>query len=95
MAGADETVQANRRWWDAAADDYQSEHGEFLGGPDAARFIWGPEGLDEADAQLLGPVADLAGRRVLEVGCGAAQCARWLASPGRVAPWPLTCPCAS
>jgi len=82
VAGADETVQANRRWWDAAADDYQSEHGEFLGGRDAARFIWGPEGLDEADAQLLGPVAALAGRRVLEVGCGAAQCSGWLATQG-------------
>ena len=82
--GADETVRANRRWWDAAADDYQSEHGDFLGGRDAARFIWGPEGLDEADAQLLGPTAALAGRRVLEVGCGAAQCSRWLATQGAV-----------
>jgi SAM-dependent methyltransferase len=82
--GADETVQANRRWWDAAADDYQSEHGEFLGGRDAARFIWGPEGLDEADAQLLGPIARLAGHRVLEVGCGAAQCSGWLAAHGAV-----------
>ncbi len=59
--GADETVRANRRWWDAAADDYQSEHGDFLGGRSAARFIWGPEGLDEADAELLGPVARLGG----------------------------------
>jgi SAM-dependent methyltransferase len=84
LVGADETAQANRRWWDAAADDYQSEHGEFLGGPDAARFIWGPEGLDEADAHLLGPTADLAGRRVLEVGCGAAQCSGWLAAQGAV-----------
>ena len=82
--GAQETVRANRRWWDAAADDYQSEHGDFLGGRDAARFIWGPEGLDEADAQLLGPTADLAGRRVLEVGCGAAQCSGWLAAQGAV-----------
>ncbi|HEY5200518.1 MAG TPA: class I SAM-dependent methyltransferase [Acidothermaceae bacterium] len=85
VVGADETVQANRRWWDAAADDYQSEHGEFLGGRDAARFIWGPEGLDEADAHLLAPVADLPGRRVLEVGCGAAQCSRWLAAQGALA----------
>lgn len=85
VAGADETMQANRRWWDAAADDYQSEHGEFLGGRDAARFIWGPEGLDEADAELLGPVAGLAGRRVLEVGCGAAQCSRWLAGQDALA----------
>jgi SAM-dependent methyltransferase len=80
--GADETARANRRWWDDAADDYQAEHGEFLGGPDQARFVWGPEGLDEAAAQLLGPTAALAGRRVLEIGCGAAACARWLAAQG-------------
>jgi len=80
--GADETARANRRWWDAGADEYQAEHAEFLGGPNQARFIWCPEGLDEAVAQLLTPTADLAGRRVLEVGCGAAQCGRWLASQG-------------
>ena len=84
LVGADETVRANRRWWDAAADDYQSEHGEFLGGRGAARFVWGPEGLDEADAELLGPVARLAGSWVLEVGCGAAQCSGWLAAQGAV-----------
>lgn len=80
--GAAETARANRSWWDAGADAYQAEHADFLGGPDQARFIWGPEGLDEALAQLLGPTAELAGRRVLEVGCGAAQCSRWLAGQG-------------
>jgi SAM-dependent methyltransferase len=82
--GADETARANRRWWDDAADDYQAEHGEFLGGPDQTRFVWGPEGLDEAAAQLLGPTSALAGRRVLEIGCGGAACARWLAAQGAV-----------
>lgn len=67
---------ANRGYWDRTAGTYQAEHGEFLG--DAA-FVWGPEGLDEAEAGLLGPVA---GRRVLEIGCGAGQCARWLAGAG-------------
>ena len=43
------------------------------------RFIWCPEGVDEADARLLG---DVAARRVLEVGSGAAQCARWLRTQG-------------
>ena len=77
-----ETSAANRRWWDAAADGYQAEHGTFLGGPDHARFVWGPEGLDEGEAQILGPTASLSGRRGLEIGCGAAQCGRWLASHG-------------
>ncbi len=67
-----ETAAANRAWWDGNADDYQREHGDFLGD---ARFVWCPEGLDEAHAELLGPVA---GRRVLEVGCGGAHCSRWL-----------------
>lgn len=71
-----ETERANRRDWDAYADEYQSTHGEFLGD---TGFIWGPEGLDEADARVLG---DVAGRDVLEVGCGAAQCSRWLVVHG-------------
>ena len=68
--------RASRAYWEAAAADYQREHGAFLGD---ARFVWGPEGLDEADVHLLGEVA---GRRVLEVGAGAAQCSRWLLGRG-------------
>ena len=75
-AAAGETTSANRRWWDAAAEGYQAEHGGFLRD---VGFVWCPEGLDEAGARLLG---DVRGRRVLEVGCGAAQCARWLAVHG-------------
>ena len=75
-APREETERANRRWWDDEAVDYYAEHGRFLGDEG---FVWGPEGLDEADAGLLG---DVAGRRVLEVGAGAAQCSRWLARAG-------------
>ncbi|MDF5755637.1 class I SAM-dependent methyltransferase [Spongiactinospora sp. TRM90649] len=74
--GAEITARANRGWWDSAADWYQGEHGEFLRD---VGFVWCPEGLDEADARLLG---DVAGRRVLEVGCGAGQAGRWLTSQG-------------
>ncbi len=74
--GAEPTTAANRAWWDSAATEYQAEHGSFLGDAD---FVWGPEGLREADARLLGPVA---GADVLEFGCGAAQCARWLQAAG-------------
>jgi SAM-dependent methyltransferase len=75
-AGAEESARANRRWWDAAAPAYLAEHGSDLGDVD---FLWCPEGLREADAHLLG---DVAGRRVLEIGCGSAPCARWLRRAG-------------
>ena len=71
-----EADRASRRWWDSDASDYLERHGDFLG-TDA--FVWGPEGLREDDLQLLGNVD---GRTVLEVGCGAAQCARWLTRRG-------------
>ncbi|MBM7775465.1 SAM-dependent methyltransferase [Actinokineospora baliensis] len=74
--GSAESVAANIAWWDADADDYHREHGEFLGVSD---FMWCPERLREAEAGLLGPVA---GKDVLEVGCGSAPCARWLADQG-------------
>lgn len=45
-------------------------------------FVWGPEGLTEAEAALLGPAPELAGQHILEVGCGAAQCSAWLAARG-------------
>lgn len=74
--GAVESARANRGWWDQVADWYHDEHGSFLG---EARFVWCPEGLEESSAGLLGPVA---GRHVLEVGCGSAPCSRWLRSAG-------------
>ena len=70
------TTRANRSWWDADADDYQAEHGGYLG---TADFVWCPENLRERDAHLLGEVA---GRQILEVGCGAAMCSRWLLTQG-------------
>jgi SAM-dependent methyltransferase len=74
--GAEESARANRRWWDAAAAAYLAEHGGDLGDVD---FLWCPEGLREADAHLLG---DVAGLRVLEIGCGSAPCSRWLRRAG-------------
>lgn len=68
--------RASRGWWDGDADRYQAEQGGFLGD---VELVWCPEGLREADAGLLGAVR---GRRVLELGCGAAAGARWLARAG-------------
>lgn len=76
--GAAETVAAQRRWWDAEAGGYRHEHGAFLGDDRAGSdLVWGPDGLREEDAGLLG---DLTGATVLEIGAGAAQCARWVAA---------------
>ncbi|MGW4368324.1 class I SAM-dependent methyltransferase [Nocardia takedensis] len=71
---------ASRRWWDADAGEYHRAHAEFLGvdSPNG-EFVWCPEGLHEGDVGLLGEVA---GRRILEIGCGSAPCSRWLADHG-------------
>jgi SAM-dependent methyltransferase len=80
-----ESAAASSAWWDADADGYHAEHGEFLG---VSEFVWCPESLREDDVQLLG---DVAGRAILEVGCGSAPCARWLADHGaRVAAFDLS-----
>ncbi|WP_345313158.1 class I SAM-dependent methyltransferase [Gordonia alkaliphila] len=71
---------ASRSWWDEQADDYQAEHGVFLGNEvPGGDFVWGPERLREEEVRLLG---DVAGLDVLEVGCGSAPCARWMAAQG-------------
>ena len=72
----EESRRANGPDWDRYADEYQSTHGAFLGD---IGFVWGPEGLTEETAGLLGPVAD---RDVLEVGSGAGQCSRWVRAQG-------------
>ncbi|MFV0425686.1 MAG: class I SAM-dependent methyltransferase [Beutenbergiaceae bacterium] len=70
---------ANAHWWTASAVEYLGDHGDFLGDAD---FCWCPEGLRESEAMLLGPLAQLRTKRVLEIGAGAAQCARWLHRQG-------------
>ena len=71
---------ANRRLVGRARRaEYLAEHGDFLGDDD---FVWCPEGLREDDARAARGPSELAGRDVLEVGCGAAQCSRWLAAQG-------------
>lgn len=72
--------RASRSWWDDNAQQYHDEHGAFLGVDSAGgEFVWCPEGLHEQDWQLLG---EIAGQRILEIGCGSAPCSRWVASHG-------------
>jgi len=84
-ADSDETRRANASFWDSYAPAYQAEHAYELG--DVA-FVWCPEGVSEDSVGLLG---DVAGRTVLDVGCGAGQTTRWLQARGaRVAAFDLS-----
>lgn len=65
---------ANRTHWDADAEQYHQAHPEYLAG-----FNWCPEMLSEERVRLLG---DVSHAHVLEIGCGSAPCARWLAADG-------------
>ena len=57
----------NRTAWDRRSDDYQQRHGAFIGRDEPG---WGMWRIPETELQVLG---DVAGRDVLELGCGAAQ----------------------
>jgi SAM-dependent methyltransferase len=74
--GSTRSAARNRAWWDRASDDYQSRHREFIGRPEPR---WGLWQLPESELQVLG---DVAGRDVLELGCGAAQWSILLARQG-------------
>lgn len=74
MAGAPEHVEPNRAAWNAGADEYQRKHGRFLRGD-----AWGTWQIPETELGLLGAVA---GKDVLELGCGAARFSIALAARG-------------
>jgi SAM-dependent methyltransferase len=73
-----EDERVNEASWDATADAYQERHREQLGEHGAAWGIWQ---VPEAEVRALG---DVAGRDVVELGCGAAQWAIALAGRARV-----------
>lgn len=68
--------RVNREFWDADADDYQAVHRAQLAGPEPG---WGTYQIPESQLQVLDHVA---GRDVLEYGCGAAQWSVHLARRG-------------
>jgi SAM-dependent methyltransferase len=74
MASSD--AERNRAAWDATSDEYQRRHREFIG---RAEPRWGMWQLPESELQILG---DVAGKDVLEYGCGAAQWSILLARAG-------------
>ena len=67
----------NRANWDRRSDEYQERNAEFIGRKDEPR--WGMWQLPDSELGILG---DVAGKDVLELGCGAAQWSILLAQRG-------------
>ena len=70
-------IRHNRAVWDRVSAWYDRRFAKVLGGPRAA--AWGVFRVPESELQLLGSVR---GKRVLEVGCGAARWSIELARRG-------------
>lgn len=70
-------VRRNRASWNKEADEYQREHASQLNRFD--RMGWGTWGIPDADLDVLG---DVAGKDVLEYGCGGGQWSIALAGRG-------------
>lgn len=68
-----EHARLNRERWDAESDEYQERHREFIGRPEPR---WGTWQLPESELRIIG---DVAGKDVLELGCGTAYFSFWLA----------------
>ncbi|MDI3281722.1 class I SAM-dependent methyltransferase [Polyangium sp. 15x6] len=69
-------VAKNQEYWNRIAGEYQQQHAEQLG---IKEPTWGVWGIPERDLRILG---DVAGKDVLEFGCGAAQWSVALAQRG-------------
>ena len=75
-AGLPEHARRNRAAWNADADDYLARHGTRLL---TEGMGWGTWFLPESELRVLGEVA---GRAILELGCGSAQWSIALARAG-------------
>jgi len=67
----------NRASWDAFSDEYQAKHGGHVA--ESGGLAWGVAQIPESELQILG---DVAGKDILEIGCGAAQWSIALARRG-------------
>lgn len=74
---APEHVSRNRDHWNAQSDEYQDRHGPQLAA--SGGMAWGVWQIPESELRVLGSVA---GKDVLELGCGAGQWSRALADAG-------------
>lgn len=71
-----EQARRNREFWDAQSDEYQAEHGEFITHEELRWGLW------QIPDRELGILGDVSGLDVLELGCGAGQCAIAVARAG-------------
>ncbi len=67
----------NQASWDAYSDEYQARHGGQLA--ESGGLAWGTSQIPESELRVLGEVA---GKDILELGCGAAQWSIALAQRG-------------
>ena len=70
-------ARTNRSAWNAWSAEYQAEHGPTLAA--GGGLAWGTWLIPESELQVLG---DVAGKDILELGCGAAQWSIGLARIG-------------
>ncbi len=76
MPDISDHARKNRAHWNAQSDEYQAAHGTQLA---RAALAWGVWSLPESELNILG---DVAGKDVLEFGCGGAQWSIALAKRG-------------
>jgi len=69
-------VEKNQQYWNRISEEYQATHGEQLG---IVEPTWGVWAIPERNVCILG---DVAGKDVLEFGCGGAQWSVALARRG-------------
>ncbi len=70
-------VRKNKAMWEATSDTYEQQHAHVLGGDSA--LAWGMWRIPESELNVLG---DVAGKDILEFGCGAARWSIALAQRG-------------
>ena len=77
MSSPEQTEHAlrNREFWDNQSDEYDERNAEFI----EQGMAWGLWQIPEAELQVLG---DVAGKDVLDLGCGAGDWCRSLARAG-------------
>lgn len=71
-----ENAQQNRQAWDSYSKEYQKLHSPQLNRQD---FVWGVWSIPESKLKVLG---DVSSKKVLELGCGAAQLSIAIAKMG-------------